>query len=301
MANFATPFAQTGPRRNPSSDERANGFPCGPADQTLFNGLFHRIESELNNVITYAGLTPTDADFSQVRQAIQVLIDAATGGGDTETYLTMSQAAARLPIFPEVTTADGRINITSPGAGTVRVPGGVGLRHRGIMLYNTAETDIVTVASRTYHLRWNPTDGFSLKWLGDAGYNPGSLAETDPSFDSTYDDMLLARVATNSSNVATITTLSNLVKMTNTASRDPSVGDAGADGVLTTFNYNFARTPLWLLESTWPPGGNRDSDLKIQLVASNRYQGTVKSWNWTRDVVGDVHNSPGYRYNILAV
>ena len=209
MANFSTPFAQSGPRRNPTADERANGFPCGAADLLLFNGLFHRIEAELGNLITFAGLTPTDNTFDQVRQAIAALIDAATGGGDTESYLLLSQASARLPIFPEVLSTTGRLNVTSPADGTVRVPGGVTILHRGISPYVTVEEDFATVSSRTYHLRWTPADGPALKWLGDSGYNPGGLLETDPSFDSVHDDALLARVVTNSSNVATITTLAN--------------------------------------------------------------------------------------------
>lgn len=209
MANFETPFANTGPRRTPTADEKANGFPCGPADQTLFNGMFHRIEAELGNVIAAAGLTPSDGDNAQVQKAIAALIDAATGGGETSSYLLMSQAMARLPFYPEVMSADGVIGITAPVTGTVRVPGGVNILHRGINLVLTEQTDFATIASRTYHLRWNPTDGFTLNYLQDAVYNPGGLAETDASFDSTFDDMLLARIVTNSSNVATITSLAN--------------------------------------------------------------------------------------------
>lgn len=209
MADFSTPFALSGPRRNPTSDEKANGFPCGPADQTLFNGLFHRIESELGNLISYAGLSPTDANYTQVRQAVVALINAATGGGDDSDYLLISQAKSRLPFYPEVVSADGTMNVTSPANGIIRLPGGVDIIHRGVSLVTTEETDFATIGSRTYHLRWNPTDGFQLLWLGDSGYNPSGLADADPGLDSTYDDMLIARVITNSSNVPAITLLAN--------------------------------------------------------------------------------------------
>lgn len=207
MANFG--FSLTGPRRNPTADERANGFPCGAADQLLFNGLQYRLEAELANLITFAGIAPTDADFTQVRQAIQALIAAATGGGATSDYLLISQATARLAIFPEIQTTDGRITLSVPGGGVVRVPSGITIMHRGVMPYVTVQTDFNTVSSKTYHLRWSPTGGFVLKDLADVAYNPTTANESDPIFDSTYDNMLVARVVTNAGNVATLTSLAN--------------------------------------------------------------------------------------------
>lgn len=209
MANFETPFASAAARRSPNADEKANGFPCGPADQTLFNGMFHRIEAELGNLIAYAGLPGNDSDLSQVRKAVMSLIDSATGGGAAANYLLLSQAAARLPIFPEVMSTDGRINFTVPALGTVRLPGDVGILHRGINLINTVQTDFNTLANRTYHIRWNPVDGFQMKLLTDNNYNPDGHGEAHGMFDSTYDDVLLARVVTNSGNVATITPTAN--------------------------------------------------------------------------------------------
>lgn len=298
MANFG--FSLTGPRRNPTADERANGFPCGGADQTLFNGLHHRIEAELGHLLTFAGLTPTDTDFTQVRQAVQALIDAATGGGETESYLLTAQAAARLPIWPEIMTGDGRINLTVPGGGVVRVPGGITMQHRGIVPYVTVQTDFNTVASKTYHLRWNPTDGFTLKDLANNGYNPDTLTEVDTFFDSKYDDMLVARIVTNAGNVATITSLANQVRMTAVATRAESINDGGGAGLATDYTVNFARTPLWMLESMFPPGGGHDTDYRIQVTARNRYMGQVTAWSWP-EAPTVAYNVPGYKYNILAV
>lgn len=209
MAKFDPPFSVTGPRRSPTLDEAANGFPCGAADQTLFNGMFHRLEAELGNLLLFTGLTPTDTDMSQVRQAIQAMISAATGGGDTSQFLLMTQARARLPIFAEWQTGDGTVNITSPANGIVRLPGGIDLIHRGIYTVTTEQTDFNTAVSKTYHLRWNPTDGFTLKDLANLTYNPTSAAETDAGFDSRYDDVLVARIVTNAGNVPTITNLVN--------------------------------------------------------------------------------------------
>lgn len=224
-------------------------------------------QRELVNLIIFAGLTPDNADLEQVRKAIGILIAAATGGGETSDYLTILQARARLPIFPEVQTADGRINVTSPGAGSVLVPATVAFQHRGIYPVNTSDYStpartLATAANKTYHLRWNPTDGFALKDLANAGYNPVAKAEIAVDFDSAYDDMLVARVVTNAGNVATITNLANKQVMTadgfgasapyGTAgyggatpsfALEDNVMDPKLVGKYQAFDVNFARTP----------------------------------------------------------
>ncbi|GFO83153.1 MAG: hypothetical protein A49_27800 [Methyloceanibacter sp.] len=302
VEDFSPPFGESSERRLPTATERDNGFPCGAADQALFNGMFHLLEGQFKHLIDQAGVTPNqEGDPTTNYRAIQALIDAATGDNPLG-YVLMSQARARLPIFPEILSADGRINPTAPATGTVRVPGGVDIVHRGIYLLNSTQTDLLTDASKTYHLRWDlSTDTLSLQDLASASYNASSASEKDIAFDSDFDDALLARVITNSSNIAAITSLSNKPRLFSTAERNASVGDAGANGVTKSYTYDFARTPLCMLESTWPPGTFRDSDLRVEVTARSRYAMTVRSWNWTRDIVGSNHNSPGYRYNIMAV
>lgn len=303
MANFIIPFGRDSEKRNPDADERLNGFPCGPADQRLFNGLFYRLESEVGEVIDFAGLTGNDGDLTQLRQAIEAMIAAATGGGDTSQFLLVSQARARLPIFPEIQTADNKIVVNTPGAGTIRIPSGVAFWHRGIYSITTVQTDFATAASKTYHVRWSAANGYQLKDLADIVYNPGALAESDVTFDSTYDDMLIARVTTNSSNVPTITNLANASRLKTSITRNSSIADAGANGVVAPYVFDFARRPMANLESVQPPGGGRDSDLRIAVSALTRYGMTVTSWNWSNDANGAAgnHNSPGYTYNVLAV
>lgn len=303
MADFSTPFASTASRRSPNADEKANGFPCGPADQTLFNGLFHRIESELGAVISYAGLSQSDTNLSQLRDAILAIVSAATGGGETSDYLLLSQAQARLPIYPEVLSTDGRINITSPAAGTVRVPGNVNFLHRGIGLVTSEETDFATVASRTYHLRWNPTNGFQLKWLGDNAYNPGGLDEKNVAFDSSYDDMLVARVITNSGNVATITTLANKHRLIvqgqnlgNLQGAGPTHEDnvtysniQGLGAAAENVAINFARTPFTALNGVFDLTTQQSSsaDIEINVVAKTESRYNVRLIASRSLVIGD--------------
>ncbi|QIG67660.1 hypothetical protein EVB51_043 [Rhizobium phage RHph_Y17] len=283
MADFNPPWANAGERREPTTDEQDNGFGCGPASLPLFNWQFWSIQSELNKIITAAGLTPSNADMTQVWQAIQIMIDASTGGGDPSGYLTMLQARARLPIFPEVLNATGHFGVVSPGTGQVRVPSGVNFQHRGIYPVTTVQTDLATDPSKIYHLRWNPTDGFALKDLASLVYNPTAAAETDSRFDTTYDDMLVARVVTNSSNVPTITNLINRDRIhdnyTDIAAPTSLIGANGANRTaVVTFNY--ARTPktsvhFYSIDYAGEyPAGSGDQDQRITETLT-RYQDSI--------------------------
>jgi hypothetical protein len=308
MADFDPPFAWDGERRVPTADEIETGFGCGPFSLPLWNWMFYSIWSEIGEVLTFNGITPDNGDMTQLRQAIQAQIEAATGGGDPESYLTLLQASVRLPIFPEVQTVTGHFGVVSPGTGQVRVPAGVTFQHRGISPYTTVQTDLATDASKTYHLRWNKTDGFTLKDLATGGYNPGTLAETDSSFDSTYDDMLVARVITNSSNVPTIT---NLVNKDRYRSSTYSTGSAVAGGdsgdritYSDTLTYNLARTPMnachgWAGHSAGQTLVLNGFANTIQSETTTRYQSAVVvSSDYSAATAGSTP-SGGVRHNII--
>ena len=215
MPDFDPPFAQNGEFRFPNANEQSLGWPCGAIDQNLLNGLFRLHNGNIGEVIREAGVTGQDGDLTKLVRAIRALIIAEIGesdpgtAGDLSQLVLMAQARNRLPIFPDVQNADGRIGVTAPSTGTVRLAGGVEFLHRGIFRVTTTQTDFATDPSRTYHLRWTPDDGFVLRDLASGSYNPGTLSEANAAFDSAFDDMLIARVVTNSSNVATITPLRN--------------------------------------------------------------------------------------------
>ncbi|KQV27609.1 hypothetical protein ASC97_04325 [Rhizobium sp. Root1203] len=197
-------------------------------------------------VIAAAGLTPSSSDLTQLLQAINNLIAAATGSGGDENFVLMTEARVRLPIFPEVMTADGRLPVVSPAAGQVRVPAAYDFLHRGIYNVTTVQQDFATAATKTYHLRWTPGSGFALKDLADGAYNPGALSEDHASFDSTFDNMLVARVVTNPSNVPTITNLANLnrLKLSTVKTGAASALNSNFASLFTgTEAINWARTP----------------------------------------------------------
>jgi len=231
-------------------------------------------QREIQEVISFFGLTPSTSDLAQLRKAIEAAILAATGGGDTSQYLLITQARARLPIFPDVQSADGKINVTSPTGGTVQVPTSVNFQHRGIYPISTSDyieddRTFTTLANKTYHLRWNPTDGFVLEDLADSGYNPSVLAETDASFDSTYDDMLVSRVVTSAGNVATITNLVNLDRL-----MWMSLDQGAVTGPLTGngYSYTVTKTPNW---ARTPKLVIPSGSLRFNTVSS----GTIESFS----------------------
>jgi hypothetical protein len=246
MSAFDPPFATNGELRAPTANEKSLGFPCGPASQALFNFLINRLEGNIDNIADQAGVAAAaEDDQTLLFRAVDALISAATGGGDTSNFVLFTQARARLPIFPDIQNTNGTIVVTAPSTGTVRVPAGVNFLHRGIFLVTTAQTDFATDPSKTYHLRWNPTDGFVLRDLASGTYNPGTLAESNVAFDSAYDNMLVARVITNSSNVATIT---NLVNKTSIFSNGDEAFDPGQlvyeDNTAPSAIANFVTKPL---------------------------------------------------------
>lgn len=172
----------------------------------------HSME-EIVHVIEQAGLQPTTADLTQLWQAIQIAIEQGPGGGVGGAYVTQAAALANMPIFPEALTADGKL-VLSAGTGEVVVAADQNFVHRGIFRHSTsdwqlAQRTFATAPSKTYHLRWTPLGGFALKDLADGDYNPGSLNEWDPGFDTGLDNMLTHRIETNASNVATISALAN--------------------------------------------------------------------------------------------
>jgi hypothetical protein len=251
---FDPPFAHSATEiRVTSPTEQDNGFPCGPADIGLFNWLIYAVQAELGHLVDFAGMTDDTADLTQVRQAIEAMIASAIGaisGGDTSGFLLMSQARTRLPIFPNVLSpTDGKIVCTSPGTGQVRVPSGASIQHRGIYPFVSIQTDLATDPNKTYHLRADLTGAnpvYSLKDLTDVVYNPGASLETVAGFDSRFDDMLIARVVTNSGNVPTITNLVNLDRLFSIqAFSGPSSALSGNNDseYSATAAINWARTP----------------------------------------------------------
>lgn len=299
MADFSTPFGRDGERRLPTTTERQTGFPCGPADRALFNSLFHRVEAEIQDVISTAGIVPTDTRNTLLREAIEALISAATGGNPAG-YVLMTQARARLPIYPEVSNVDGKIVVTSPATGTVRLPGGIEFVHRGIFPVTTVQTDFITDPSKTYHMRWNPTAGFTLNDLASAVYNASGASESNAAFDSKYDDMLIARVITNSTNVPTITNLVNKDRYKLQFARDAAVLIGGTGTQTDVYPLDLARTPivsLMRISENTTAFGDDGGESAVYVNEPSRYSVSVNSY--ARGISSGENRSMIYKINVV--
>jgi len=189
---YAPPYGSTDP--NASYVDRST--PNAQSGSRVPKLAVEAPQREIVKVITEAGLTPNDGDMTQLWQAIKIMVEGLR---------------VNLPIYPDVLTSDGKIPVAPFAPGTIRIPANVDFVMRGGKKITTVQTDRSTVANTTYHLRWTAADGFILKSLSDTAYNAGGVIgnEVLPAFDTTYDDMLVAKVVTDGSNAATITNLVN--------------------------------------------------------------------------------------------
>ena len=166
------------------------------------------------------------------------------GGGSGETLNFLLN-----PVYPYITVNGGFMTVNA-GSGSVTLAAGQTFVYRGGVSYSTSDFELAdrqfaTLANKTYHLRWRYNAGepeLSLNDLADAGYNPGSLAETHQAFDSGFDDMLIARVVTDGSNVATITSLKNSQVL---AVAEMLAGSNGQNLAANGACFDFSKTLNW--------------------------------------------------------
>lgn len=224
---------------------------------------------------------PDTAIESQYVDAINVLI-----GLQVE---ALSQIQMSVRIYPEILNEAGVIVVTSPSTGSVRIPAAVEFKHHGAFSVATTEIDFTTEASKTYHIRWSIDNGFSINDLSDLAYNPGSILETDASFDTTYDDMLISRIVTSAANVSSITNLVNKIDLVvvgdspdispTTYQDNTSILSMTATPASTALiDINWSRTPVSSfngasdLQVQYTTGGAQDAEMNIGVRTESRYQ-----------------------------
>ena len=246
-----------------------------PSGKSLENPM-----REILAVIEAAGLTPTNSDLTQLLQAINALITLGGGGGGGGDPVDFSLN----PVFPHVTVGGGIMSVSS-SSGQVQLAAGQIFVHRGGVLYNTTDIDVAdrtktTTALKTYHLRWRYNGGtpvLVLADLADSGYNPGALAETNAAFDTTFDDMLIARVVTDAANTPTVTALKNLNRLAHSeilsGTGGVNVGSNGSNWLFTK-TLNWARSPdQRMIAAAKAIGTSNDRDRNI--FASSLSRGTA--------------------------
>lgn len=169
---------------------------------------FNAVQRELVALIEkYGGVLDTQCD-QQLYDILNKVTPLRTSA------IPVARITPGVLCFPEMLSANGCWQITAGGNGTVTIDAGQLFIWRGVWEvstngYSVAERTFTTAANKTYHLRWSPTQLFTLNDLADRVYNPNILAEDHINFDSDYDRLLIARIVTNSTNVPTIVPLQN--------------------------------------------------------------------------------------------
>ncbi|WFB49902.1 hypothetical protein [Vibrio coralliilyticus] len=146
---------------------------------------------------------------------------------------------SKLPIYPEVLNESGQLSIALAGT-TLTIPDNQTIRMFGWKDFNTSDFQTKSLEidlAKIYHLRFTEANGLELKDLSDLVYNPTSKAETDVSFDSSYDNVLLAVIDSGS-----ITALIN--KSVLYASNETEGANANNVFPERELLINWARTPI---------------------------------------------------------
>lgn len=236
-----------------------------------------------------------DGTYYELRSVKGVNGIATAVNGDVVEVDGSALQGGLAPFYPEVETVDYKLTVSSTTA-QVTVDAGQTFIHRGARRIDTddyleANRQFATSASKTYHLRWRWNDGSPLFQLLDttnAGYNPGASPEDDVAFDSTYDDMLIAKVVTDGSNLPTVTALANKHTLRAVVNNQGNItGTTGnSKGRTATHTMDWARTPdllpAWQLTTTSRAGSSdgsvgfsgsdvHDHDAMLSIQENTRY------------------------------
>ncbi|WP_438461851.1 hypothetical protein [Marinomonas sp. PE14-40] len=144
-----------------------------------------------------ADMTLAKESFETVRQDAEQAISDHLSEADAHTQYVKTdtfEQVKKLPIYPEVMSDDSRLAMTLDSS-VLTIEANQIIRLYGWLEINTSDYAVRTFSindTKTYHLRFNLTDGFYLKDLSDVEYNPDSLEDFETAFDTSYDDLLLA-------------------------------------------------------------------------------------------------------------
>ncbi|MBL4757563.1 MAG: phage tail protein [Rhizobiales bacterium] len=226
--------------------------------------VFSDTENILVTLSPVAGITPetlpqylpfaTDPEFD----------DPTTIGRIAEVaqiykHFTQNSVLQNNLVYPEIETASAKLAITDNADGTLTIDPAQTWLWRGVFRFSSddillADRTVMTVASKTYHLRWHaPGTGTAIP---EATYPNGRLeladltganpAETDATYDSTYDRMLIAFVTTDGAGALTIRPLKNKARLVSRQGRSaPLLIGVDLSALLTEYYaLEWARAPI---------------------------------------------------------
>lgn len=175
------------------------------------------------------------------------------------------------PIYPEILTPEFTLSVSGvnngDGTATISIAEGQEFLIQDVKVNTTGRTDlsftvpIPTTAGQvdTYHLRYSLNgkainsyipnkNSFYFVNVMDTNYNPSGVSEEDPQFDTTYDDMLVAKIEIDDAGNITITSLKNRQKLTSNTRVDAKINSTPNDTYPPTVNIevsiNWSRKPF---------------------------------------------------------
>ncbi|MCX4026913.1 phage tail protein [Endozoicomonas sp. SM1973] len=158
------------------------------------------IELKVDPSIVLASRSYVDEKFSQKTDAIDEddSNKLATAKAVHDLHLKSKHHFLNMPIFPEILQENNKLKITQTENTLTIEPDQVfiirGWNQINTSDYSSSERTFSFQQNKTYHLRWNMDNGFTLYDLEDSNYNSKQLPETDEIFDTQYDDMLCVLV-----------------------------------------------------------------------------------------------------------
>ena len=242
MANFSTPFANTGARREPTPTELSDGFPIGAADKELFNGLAYRVEAELGTLVAAGLPNAPDNTTDSVLKAIQALINAAVPDANKDTYLTEAQYLGHINSYSDVTDST-----FVDGGGNLLTCPEVKMSYKGYKPLSIPNVSLALANSKIYHIRHTLAGGVVAIPMDDGTYNPNSWTENAPEFDTTREDILLARATVDGTGTITVVNLANrqLFSVSALVEAVPKGMNGQKDAVFSVeTTFNTGRTPV---------------------------------------------------------
>jgi len=202
--------------------------------------------------------------------------------------------------YPEILTTNNIFSITDNSNGTITINSNQEFFVQDVKLntsrWGDSERTFSVNASTTYHLRFSlngkQINNFTPKRLSfyivdvsDTNYNPNGVDETDTQFDTKYDDMLIAKITTDSNNAITIVNLKNKKHLisegfVNISSSDYSYEDGTApDDIKNALavNVNWSRKGIFSSEAftdsiSVNEGGSAQYEFNFGGVFKNRYK-----------------------------
>lgn len=300
--------AAPGATYNGKFDDGVAGVRAPSLDSAAY---MNAVYDEIISAIQYGGLTPDEADLTQLSKSLANL---------------SAQPLSALA-FPTIATSDNRLAATAAAVagqgGTVSIPAGVmislaqevvaGATGRMRAWTTVAWTSSNLLANATYYLRAQVVGGVLQPYVqqgADADAIPSSQkgvpnAASGGGFDSTQIDILLAKVVTGAAgSLPVVTPLANKALLKFSALLGQAVTAAGDGG----FNYsgvaaiNWARTPSVVaglgydITATTVSSALDRAYISTQVI--NRYGITV---NAAYDIFAGVGGSVFAQVNILGV